>query len=226
MAKAPASDSDARPPRAPLSRDKVIGAAIRVMDTEGLEAVTMRRIGRELGVEAMSLYNHVEDKGDLLVGMLEHLMGGLDLPADDEDWVGRLREMARSFRRLLAAHPHALGLFSEHHARPMTDPRALAPIEQALSILRSSGLETDDVIHAYCLFVGYVIGFTTNELAGFLSHRDDDAPGLADKLRALPTHEMPTLAAILPRMAERDVDADFEFGLDVILSGLQQRVGR
>src|SRR6478672_6853055 len=91
---------DQRFPRLPLTRQRIIRAALRVMDEEGLEAVTMRRIGRELGVEAMSLYNHVRDKEDIFDGITETVLGGLRVPTAD-DWAESARLTAREFRRVL-----------------------------------------------------------------------------------------------------------------------------
>ena len=85
--------------REPLTRDRVIEAALRVMDTEGLEAVSMRRVAREVGVEAMSLYHHVEDKEDLLDGICEHVMAGFDFPDLVDDWAENCRRGARAWRR-------------------------------------------------------------------------------------------------------------------------------
>ena len=103
------------PPRERLSRDRIIEAALRVMDGEGLEAVTMRRIGRELGVEAMSLYNHVEDKDDILEGVTERVMNEFEFPPSTGDWASDAREMAREWRRLLGLHPSVCQLLAERH---------------------------------------------------------------------------------------------------------------
>ena len=91
--------------REPLTRERVVEAALRVMDEEGLDAVSMRRVAREVGVEAMSLYHHVEDKEDLLDGICEHVMAGFEFPDPVEDWAENCRRGARAWRRLLQAHP-------------------------------------------------------------------------------------------------------------------------
>src|SRR5205085_4540353 len=96
-----------------LTRARVVDAALRLMDAEGLEAVSMRRLGRELGVEAMSLYNHVRDKDDLLESICEQVMAEFAFPEPAEDWVETGRRAARSWRRLLKDHPNVITLFAE-----------------------------------------------------------------------------------------------------------------
>src|SRR5262245_11518933 len=101
--------------REPLTKDRIVEAALQVMDAEGLEAVTMRRIGRELGVEAMSLYNHVEDKDDILNGVTERVMTEFDYPPFTGDWTVDARAMAHEWRRLLNLHPSVCQLLAERH---------------------------------------------------------------------------------------------------------------
>ena len=103
------------PGRERLTRDRIIETALRVMDDEGLEAVTMRRIGRELGVEAMSLYNHVEDKDDILEGVTERVMNEFEFPDSTGRWAEDARAMSREWRRLLALHPSVCQLLAERH---------------------------------------------------------------------------------------------------------------
>src|SRR5919198_630256 len=145
-------------PRQPLSRDRILRAAVRVMDAEGVEAVTMRRLGRELGVEAMSLYNHVRDKEDILIGIIESVMTEFALPGGEGDWLARVRTMAAEFRRLLLAHPNVVQLIAEHHGPP-TSPNGFLPVEVALSTLRAGGLSPEETVHAYRALVGYVMGY-------------------------------------------------------------------
>src|SRR5918911_1159397 len=96
--------------RQPLSRRRVLEEAVRFVDREGLEALTMRKLGAELGVEAMSLYNHVPNKGALLDGMVEILLGELEIPPEEEGWESRVREAYRAFRRLAHEHPNVFPL--------------------------------------------------------------------------------------------------------------------
>src|SRR5947208_10215112 len=106
--------------REPLTRDRIVDTALRVMDDEGLETVTMRRVGRELGVEAMSLYNHVKGKEDLLDAITERVMGTFRLPAQADDWREDARRAAQEWRRVLRLHPNVMRLMAER-TQPMTN---------------------------------------------------------------------------------------------------------
>src|SRR2546423_8973146 len=123
-----------------LTRQRIIGAALGVMDTDGLEAVSMRRIAREVGVEAMSLYHHVRDKEDVLDGICEAVMGEFDYPDAAGDITERLRAGARSYRRMLQAHPDVMRLFAERHGPARSSPDSFRPMEFALSLFREAGL--------------------------------------------------------------------------------------
>ncbi|HWO69369.1 MAG TPA: TetR/AcrR family transcriptional regulator C-terminal domain-containing protein [Actinomycetota bacterium] len=211
-------------PREPLSRDRIVEAAVRIMDREGLDAVSMRRLGRELGVEAMSLYNHVEDKDDILVGILEAVLSELEVPTEGEP-LARLRRAAVNFRAVLLRHPGAIPLFAEQR-RTIARERILRPVEAALAALREAGLSPEDAVHGYRALVGYVLGYVAQEVAGIFTR--PEAFGLPPEqvAAALPASELPTLVALLPEMARCDPDEDFEFGLDLLLGGLRERAAR
>jgi AcrR family transcriptional regulator len=209
--------------RQPLSRDRIIEAALKVMDREGLDAVTMRRLGRELGVEAMSLYNHVEDKDAVLRGVLALVLADFDLPEDEElDWIERIREMSRTFRALLLRHPGVIPLLSEKSG-PITDPRALVPIETALGTLRGAGLSEPETIHAYRAVVGYVVGSVALEVAGFLNPGDAGQAHFEEMREAIPVERFPHILELLPAMHACDPQEEFERGLDLLLTGLRAR---
>ena len=210
--------------REPLTRARILEAATRVMDADGLEAVTMRRLGRELGVEAMSLYNHVPSKEALLSGILETVMGQFELPRHDGDWLERLRGLALAYRRLLLAHPNVLSLFAEHRH---LDPDCLRPIELTLEALRSGGLSVEETTTAYHMLVGYVQGHAMLETAGLMA--GDPGPEHAAEhdafLRMLPPDRFPRMAEMLPYLKQCDHEAEFEYGLDVLLAGLDAKLG-
>ncbi|HET9672940.1 MAG TPA: TetR family transcriptional regulator, partial [Actinomycetota bacterium] len=121
--------------REPLTRKRVIDAALGVMDAEGLEAVTMRRVAREVGVEAMSLYHHVEDKDDLLDGICERVMAEFRFPEPSDDWAESCRRGARAWRSLLRRHPNVMTLFAQQRG-PVRSIESLRPTEYALGLLR------------------------------------------------------------------------------------------
>jgi AcrR family transcriptional regulator len=211
--------------REPLTRDRVIEAALRVMDEEGLDAVSMRRVAREVGVEAMSLYHHVEDKEDLLDGICEHVMAGFEFPDPVEDWAENCRRGARAWRRLLQSHPAVMRLFAEQRG-PVRTVDSMRPMEFALRLLRGAGLSDRDTAQAFHAFGGYIQGFVMMEL-GSIAGGSDEAhlKAHADLVAALPD-EFAALVAVSPYFAECDADEQFEFGLDLLIRGLEAKAGR
>jgi AcrR family transcriptional regulator len=209
--------------RPPLTRERVIEAALRVMDAEGLEAVSMRRIAREVGVEAMSLYHHVEDKEDILDGICERVMADFDFPAPTDDWRENCRRGARAWRRLLQQHPNVMVLFAEQRG-PIRSVDSMRPTEFALRVLRSSGLSDRDTAQAFHAFGGYIQGFVMMELGSIAGGADEaHAKAHAELAAGLPD-EFATLQAVGPHFAECDADQQFEFGLDLLISGLEAKV--
>ncbi|HSL11782.1 MAG TPA: TetR/AcrR family transcriptional regulator C-terminal domain-containing protein [Actinomycetota bacterium] len=210
--------------REPLTRDQVVDAALRLMDDEGLDAVSMRRVAREVGVEAMSLYNHVRDKEDLLDGVVERIMAGFRFPDGGAvtDPVTYGRTIALEWRALLKAHPNVIALFAHQH-KPMRSLGSLRPMEVALQTLRDMGLSVEDSLRAFQVIGGYIMGYVMMETGQMFTPGDDDAGVFALEL---PADELPCIAATIPYMADCDVDAQFEFGLDLMLDGLAARAAR
>lgn len=213
-------------PRAPLTREQVVEAALRLMDDEGLEAVSMRRVAREVGVEAMSLYHHVRDKEDLLDGVVERVMGEFEFPPVEpgEDWMSYGREIARGWRRMLRRHPNVMTLFAHRH-KPMRSIDSMRPMEVALRALRETGLSVEDSVRAFQVIGGYIMGYVMMEHGRMFTPGDDDVDA-ATLVAQLPADELPALAAALPYMADCDVDDQFDFGLDLMLEGIRARAAR
>lgn len=209
--------------REPLTRDRVIEAALRVMDDEGLEAVTMRRIAREVGVEAMSLYHHVEDKEDLLDGICERVMADFEFPPSGADWAENCRRGARAWRRLLKAHPNVMRLFAEQRG-PVRSVDSMRPMEFALGILRDTGLSDRDTAQAFHAFGGYIQGFVMMELGSIAGGSDEVHAKMHEELAAALPGEFPALKAVSRYFAECDPDEQFEFGLDLLVRGLEAKV--
>ena len=211
--------------REPLTRERVLEAALGIMDREGPGAVTMRRLGRELGVEAMSLYNHVRDKDDLITGMIERVMSGFEVP-DADTWEDRARALVRSWRRVMKAHPGVIQLFAEHR-QPMSDPEGLSPIELSLQALSELGLSDEDTATAYQMFGGYIMGFVMQEARGmFAPQEDGEMPDPVKLIASLPPGRFPTIERICPILCDTDLDSAFEFGVDVMIAGLRERIKR
>jgi AcrR family transcriptional regulator len=212
-------------PREPLTRARILETAVRIMDSEGLEAVTMRRLGRELGVEAMSLYNHVEGRDDLRQGIVETVFKDFPVPEPgDGDWTERTRAMAVSFRVLLLAHPDVINLLSENLG-PMRDPDALLVIETVFETLRGGGLSVEETMHAYHALVGYVMGYATLEIAGLGSAQAEKWPAMEEWVSQIPVERFPRLVEMYPQLARCDEQVEFQFGLDVMLEGLRAKLG-
>jgi AcrR family transcriptional regulator len=204
-----------------LTRDRVIDGALRVMDGEGLDAVSMRRVAREVGVEAMSLYNHVQDKDDLLQGMCDRVMGDFEFPSTTGDWLETCRATARSWRHVLQQHPDVMRLFAETHGPSMKSPDALRPTEFALSLLRSGGLSDRETFEAFRTIGAYIQGFVMMETNASLdAHRHH-----VDQTVELPD-DFPVLRDVHRYFEECSTDEQFEFGLDLLLRGLQARVAQ
>ena len=209
--------------REKLSRDRIIEAALRIMDAEGLEAVSMRRVAREVGVEAMSLYHYVRDKDDLLQGICDRVMAGFEFPDEHGEWIERCKAGARSWRRLLQAHPDVMRLFAETHGPSPTSPDSLRPTEFALSLLREGGLSDRDTVQAFHAFGGYIQGFVMME-GGSITGSHHDPERADDLATAVPEEAFPVLHAVSRYFAECSADEQFEFGLDLMVRGIAARV--
>jgi AcrR family transcriptional regulator len=195
------------------------------MDEEGLEAVTMRRIGRALGVEAMSLYNHVEDKDDILRAICEEVLSEFRVP-EVEDWTAAARLGAHEYRRLLLAHPRVITLMTDQKG-PITNPESLRAYEFALDLFRTAGLSEADSVMAFHAFGGYILGFVLMEQGPMLGGPEDEAHARAheEMARLLATVDLPRMREALPHFEECDAEAQFEFGLDLLIVGLRARAG-
>jgi len=210
--------------REPLTRDRIIEAALRVMDAEGLEAVTMRRIGRELGVEAMSLYNHVEDKDDILEGVTERVMNEFEFPTSTGDWADDARAMSREWRRLLDLHPSVCQLLAERH-KPLDGLATFRAMDSALGVLRRAGLSALDAAQAFNALGSYILGFVMMEQGLMLGNDDDDhARGHDLAIDALEGSGLVNVMECLPHFADCTTDQQFDFGLDLMIRGIQAGV--
>jgi AcrR family transcriptional regulator len=212
----------AGPRRQRLTRERVIEAAVRIMDQEGLDALTMRRIGRELGVEAMSLYNHVRDKDDILDGICEYVLAQFRV-SDVEDWAEAARRGAREYRRLLRDHPNVIVLMTERKSA-FTNPESLRAYEFALDVFHRAGLRGADAVKAFHAFGGYILGFVTLELGLMLGGQDAEHVEAHEQMaRLVGSVDMPRLLEALPHFIDCDEDEQFEFGLDLLIEGLRAR---
>jgi AcrR family transcriptional regulator len=209
--------------RAPLSRERIVEAALRVMDAEGLDAVTMRRIGRELGVEAMSLYNHVKDKDDILEGVTERVMNEFEFPAHSGEWIQDAFAMSREWRRLLGLHPSVCQLLAERH-KPLDGMATYRAMDAALGVLRQAGLSDRQAAQAFNALGSYILGFVMMEQGLMLGTDEEHAQQHQLVIEALQGAGMPNALACLPYFADCSTDEQFDFGLDLMIRGLRSRI--
>jgi AcrR family transcriptional regulator len=207
--------------RAALTRERILRAAIRLADRDGIESLSMRKLGQELGVEAMSLYNHVRNKVDMLDGMVDLVFSEIDLPANGVGWEIAMRKRAISARQVLLRHPWAIGLM-ESRATP--GPATLRHHDAVLASLRTAGFSVDLAAHAYSILDGYIYGFTLTELT--LPFRNSEVAEVAENImEGFRPGEYPYLAEMAVDRAMKpgyNYGDEFEYGLDLILDGIQR----
>jgi AcrR family transcriptional regulator len=208
--------------RTPLSRERVLRAALVLADRDGIESLSMRKLGQELHVEAMSLYNHVANKGDLLDGLVDLVFAEIALPADRADWKTAMRQRAISARDALLRHPWAISLMQ---ARSKPGPATLRHHDWVIGNLRAAGFTIDMAAHAFAVLDGYIYGFALQQI-NLPYHTSQEGAAVAEHLlRQLLADEYPHLAEMLIEHALKpgyDYAKEFEFGLDLILDGLQR----
>lgn len=216
----PASSS---PTRAKLTRSAILAAALELVDREGTEALSMRRLGKDLGVEAMSLYNHIPNKAALLDGLVEQVIAKLDPPPKDIPWQEQLRVTARDYRTVVGAHPNVVPLIA---MRPFNTMTALEPLEAALQVARDAGFNDDDALHVVRTIASFATGYALAETGGFFGrHVPADTTDVIHP-NELDQTTFPHLTAMLPTIARCDHDAEFEFALDAIIQGLETKLPR
>jgi len=199
-----------------------LGAAVDLADREGLGALTMRRLGTDLGVEAMSLYKHVANKEDILGGIVELVVAEIEIPSDGADWKEAMRRRAMSARQVLADHSWAIGLLEERRSK---GPNALGYIDSILRVLRVAGFSPENAAHAFWLLDSYVYGHVIQETS--LSFKSEEEVGEATEtlLENVAIEEYPHLVEMAEHAlrSEYSLDHEFDFGLELILDGLEAR---
>ena len=212
--------TDASAPRPPLSRERVLRAAIALADEGGIEALSMRKLARELGVEAMSLYNHVANKDAILDGIVELVASEIDLAPDEADWKSAVRRRAISAHEVFLRHPWACSIWMSRHD---VGPAQLRYADAILRDFRGGGFSNDLTYHAFHALQSHVSGFTLYVLS-FRFDREELKELAAAFLQEFPTEEYPDLAEhIRQHMEPADEHRGaFQFGLDLILDGLER----
>ena len=211
-----------RSPRLPLSRERVLRAAVALAGAAGIEALTMRRLGEELGVEAMSLYKHVANKEDLLDGMVDMVFGEIELPPAGTDWRAAMRRRAISVREALTRHPWATPLM-QSRSRP--GPATLRHHDAVIGCLRAAGFPIALVAHAFSALDSYIYGFAMQQRS-LPFETGEQTVELAESIMAsFPADEYPHLVELTLQHVLQpgyDYGDEFEFGLDLLLDGLER----
>jgi AcrR family transcriptional regulator len=212
--------------RTPLNRERVLRAAVKVADREGIESLSMRRLGQRLGVEAMSLYNHVPNKEDVLDGMVDMVIGEVDLSPDGDDWKTAVRNRILSARRVMLRHPWASGVVA---SRRQPSALMLKYIDSMGGIMRAGGFSVDLMHHAFHALGSRVLGFTQELFDD--SGELEQTPEIQALMLKQMSLEYPNIAAVMEQVVHDEASVvgsgcddqlEFEFALDLVLDGLER----
>ena len=204
--------------RAPLSRERVLRAAVALADQNGIESLTMRRLGQELGVEAMSLYKHVANKDDILDGIVDLVLGDIDVPATGTPWKTAMRARAISAHQVLLAHPWAAMLVM---SRFNIGPGMTRYLDATLGRLREGGFSIEGALDAWHTLDSHIYGFTLQELN--LPFEVEETRNVsAAVLGQLSADTYPHVVEVITQIMQTGREENFEFGLDLILDGLER----
>ena len=204
--------------REPLSKERVLLAAVRIADEEGIAALSMRRLGQALGVEAMSLYKHVANKDDLLAGIVDIVAAEIERPAIGGDWQRSMRRRAVSAHEVLLRHPWATMLIV---SRANVGPAMLGYVDATIGCLKEAGFSYAMADHAWNAIDSHVYGFTLQKL-NFPFEASEYATMAKAFLPMIPAAQFPYLNGMSQQVIDGQHDGlhDFEFGLNLIVDGL------
>ena len=206
--------------RIPLNRERVLQTAIKLADQGGLESLSMRKLGQELGVEAMALYHHFANKEDLVDAMVDIVFGEVELPSAGPDWTSAMRLRGISLRDALGHHPWSIGLME---SRRHPGPSGLRHHDAVIGSLRSAGFDLTMVAHAYSILDSYIYGFALTKMNLPFETGGEVAEVAQTMLAPFDPAEYPNLVTFITGHAMQpgyDYEAEFEYGLDVVLDGL------
>ncbi len=210
-----------REPRVRLSRDRILLAAIALADEAGIDALTMRKLGERVGVEAMSLYNHVANKDELLDGMIDGVFAEVRMLSGGVDWRSAMRHRAVSMREVLGRHRWAIALME---SRSAPGPATLRHHDAVIGVLRNAGFSVALAAHAYSALDSYIYGFALQERSLPFDTAEETAAMAQDFIARIPADEYPHLAELTVQHVMQpgyDYGDEYLFGLDLILDGLE-----
>lgn len=215
------ADNDTRG-RMPLTRDLVLQRAVAMADTHGIAALSMRRLAQELGVEAMSLYNHVANKSDLLDGMVDLVFDEIGLPPEGAGWRDAMRKRAIAVRDVLSRHAWAIGLMD---SRSQPGSATLRHHDAVIGTFRAAGFSIGMAAHAVSLLDSYIFGFVLQQRSLPFETEAEVAAVAGGILRQMPAGTYPHLSEMIVELALQpgyDFAAEFEYGLDLLLDALDR----
>jgi AcrR family transcriptional regulator len=220
--KMPARPDPKATPRAPLTRQRVLEAAVALADRGGIGSLSMRKLAQELGVEAMSLYHHVASKDAILDGIVDVVFAEIELPSGDVGWKEAMRQRAVSAREALRRHPWATALME---SRPTPGPANLRHHDAVLGVLRTAGFPVELAAHAYSLLDAYIYGFALQETSLPFSTPEETAEVAQSILAGFPADAYPHLTELAVEHVLQpgyDYGDEYRFGLELILDGLER----
>jgi AcrR family transcriptional regulator len=210
-------------PSGQVTRPLILSAALGIIDRDGVEALSMRRLSEAVERDTTVLYRHVPNKAAVLDGVAEIVLSQLSVDTTDPDWARQLRVVAHHFRQLALAHPNVVPLLV---TRPLSaplgqrPPGTLRPLEDVLTLLTSAGFTGDDALHVYRVLFAYLHGHVLDELQEIIERPEETDHVLQLGLHRLPITEFPQLRAVAPALVSYDGAAELDRGLDLLLTGL------
>ena len=206
--------------RAPLSRERVLIQALQLADESGIESLSMRKLAEALGVKAMSLYNHVKNKDDIIDGIVDIVAGEIEVPEVGTDWKAAIRRRANSAHDILLRHPWAT---MEIVSRVNVGPAMLRYVNATIGCLREAGFSFEMADHAWNAIDAHIYGFTLQEL-NFPFEAEEYSEAAESYISLIPAEKYPYLNGMAQQVMSGEYDGihDFEFGLELILEGLEQ----
>lgn len=208
-----------------IDRQKVLEAALHLVDRDGVDGLSMRRLAAELGVEAMAVYRHLPGKEDVLYGVVELVLSELAIDPDaPRGWETELRRMTRAYRRIMLAHPNVFPLAL---TMPLSTPLASRPPavlvhnERLLALFERAGFSARSRITAYRFFVSFLLGHLLVELREVVADPDEPETALRLGLHRLPAQEFPELRAVAPELMTLNRDREFERQLALAIDALR-----
>ncbi len=206
--------------RTTLNRDRVIEAAVTYADTHGIDDMSMRKLGAQLGVEAMSLYNHVDDKSDLHQGMIDFVFGSIELPDSDLGWKEQTRVIGQAAMAQFGAHSWVVFLLMQEGN---TGPGSLRFMDHVVGVLLEAGFSEADTHHAWQMLASHTMGYAFQSANGPGVHEGEYAK-LETQMAQLAS-AFPNVARIAPNLINCRFDREYMFGLEIIIDGLESRLG-